>query len=124
MIDPGHEFVEVVSPEKRQAATRHYEKLGMIQSDRGDNGYCNYGEESVEWVKSIQFLLSSGLNLATIAHILPTLMGNKCALEDDVVRAAIERESAKILARMEKMASSHKVLSLALEKGLLRRPGT
>ena len=60
----------------------------------------------------------------TIAQILPTLMGNKCALDDDSVRAAIERESSKIEARMAKMALSQEVLSKALEKGLLRRPGT
>jgi DNA-binding transcriptional MerR regulator len=86
--------------------------------------YRHYGEEPVEWVKSIRFLLSSGLNLATIAQILPTLMGNKCALDDDFVRAAIERESSKIEARVAKMAQSQEVLSKALEKGLPRRPGT
>jgi len=105
-------------------ALRHYEKLGMIHSERGENGYRNHGEDSVEWVKSIQFLLSAGLSLAAIAQILPTLMGNKCALDDDLVRAAIERESDKIEARMAKMAHSHQVLSKALEKELLRRPGT
>jgi len=105
-------------------ALRHYEKLCMIKSKRGENGYRNYAEESVEWVKSIQFLLSAGLNLATIAEILPTLMGNKCALDDPSVRASIERESGKIAARMQKMAYSQEVLSTALEKGLLRRPGT
>ena len=105
-------------------ALRHYEKLGILNSERGVNGYRNYGEESVEWVKSIQFLLSSGLNLATITQILPTLMGNKCALDDDSVRTAIQRESSKIEARMAKMAHSQEVLSKALEKGLLRRPGT
>lgn len=105
-------------------ALRHYEKLGLLHSERGENGYRNYGEESVEWVKSIQFLLSSGLSLATIAQILPTLIGNKCALDDDAVRAAIQRESSKIEARMAKMAHSQQVLSKALEKGLLRRPGT
>ena len=51
-------------------------------------------------------------------------MGNKCALEDDTVRVAIERESSTIEARMAKMAHSHEVLLKALEKGLLRRPGT
>jgi DNA-binding transcriptional MerR regulator len=105
-------------------ALRHYEKLGMIHSRRGENGYRNYGEEAEEWVKSIQFLLSSGLSLATIAQILPTLMGNKCALDDDFVRTTIERESGKIVARMEKLAHSQGILSKALEKGLLRRPGT
>ena len=105
-------------------ALRHYEKLGLLHSERGENGYRKYCEESVEWVKSIQFLLSSGLNLATIAQILPTLMGNKCALDDDAVRAAIQRESSKIEARMARMAHSQQVLSKALEKGLLRRPGT
>jgi len=48
-------------------ALRHYEKLGSLHSERAENGCRNYGEESVEWVKSIQFLLSSGLNLTTIA---------------------------------------------------------
>jgi DNA-binding transcriptional MerR regulator len=103
-------------------ALRHYEKLGLLHSDRGENGYRHYGEESVEWVKSIQFLLSSGLKLATIAEILPTLMGSKCLLGDEPARAAIERESGKILARMERLAESHKLLSKALEKGYLRRP--
>jgi DNA-binding transcriptional MerR regulator len=69
-------------------ALRHYEKLGMLHSDRGENGYRHYGEESVEWVKLIQFLLSSGLKLATIAEILPTLMGSKCLLADEPVRAS------------------------------------
>jgi len=105
-------------------ALRHYEQLGILSSDRRENGYRNYDEECVEWVKAIQFLLSSGLNLATIAQILPTLMGNKCALDDDAVRVAIEREAGKIEARMAKMAHSQEVLSKALEKGLLRRPGT
>ncbi len=105
-------------------ALRHYEKLGLLHSERGENGYRNYAEKSVESVKSIQFLLSSGLNLATIAEILPTLMGDRCALDNDAVRAAIERESGKIAARMAKMAHSHDILSKALEKGLLRRPGT
>jgi hypothetical protein len=35
------------------------------------------GEESVEWVKSIQFLLSPGVKLATIAEILPTPHGQQ-----------------------------------------------
>jgi hypothetical protein len=76
------------------------------------------------WGQVHQFLLTSGLNLATIAQILPTLMGNKCALDDDFVRATIERESGKIVARMGKLAHSQGILSKALEKGLLRRPGT
>jgi DNA-binding transcriptional MerR regulator len=29
-------------------ALRHYEKLGMLQSTHGENGYHNYGGESVE----------------------------------------------------------------------------
>ena len=103
-------------------ALRHYEKLDMFHNDRGENGYRHYGEESVVWVKSIQFLLSSGLKLATIAEILPTLMGSKCLLADEPVRSVIERESRKIFARMEQLAESHKVLSKTLEKGYLRRP--
>ena len=105
-------------------ALRHYEKLGILRSGRGENGYRHFSEESAEWVKSIQFLLSCGLKLVTIAEILPTLMGSKCLLGDEPVRAAIERQSGKILARMEQLAESYNVLSKALEKGYLRRPGS
>jgi DNA-binding transcriptional MerR regulator len=105
-------------------ALRHYEKLGLLHTERGENGYRHYGEESVEWVKAIQFLLSSGLTLATIAEILPTLMGRKCTLENDPIRAAIEREAEKIHARMDQLAESHQILSKALQKGYLRRPGS
>jgi DNA-binding transcriptional MerR regulator len=105
-------------------AIRHYEKLSMLHSERGENGYRHYGEESVEWVKSIQFLLSSGLKLAIVAQILPTLMGSKCLLGDEPVRAAMEREAENIHDRMEQLAKSHKILCKALKKGYIRRPGS
>ena len=105
-------------------ALRHYEKFSLLHSERGENGYRHYGEDSVEWVKAIQFLLSCGLTLATIAEILPTLMGRKCTLENDPIRAVIERGAGKIHDRMNQLAESHQILSKALEKGYLRRPGS
>jgi len=50
--------------------------------------------------------------------------GQQIALEDDVVRAAIDREFSKIVARMKKMAHIQQVLLKAWETGLMRRPGT
>ena len=39
------------------------------------------------------------------------------------VRMAIERVSVKIDARIDRMPHSHGILTKAIEKGLLRRPG-
>jgi DNA-binding transcriptional MerR regulator len=100
---------------------RHYETLGLIQAVRSQNGYRHYSEENVERVRTIRFLLASGLKTSTIAEIMPAMMYQHCKLADPAVRSAIEREVDRIKAQIDQLAESHRILSEALRKGEIRR---
>lgn len=102
-------------------AIRHYEKLKIIKSQRLDNGYRQYLNETVEQVMAIRFLLRSGLSLRTIARILPALMNNKCRIVDLEIRAAIEKEAVKVKSHMDQLSRSHQILTSALKRGHIRR---
>ncbi len=101
---------------------RHYEKLGIIESRRAENGYRNYPDSTIESVKAVRFLLCSGLTLGTIAEILPALMGQECKLTIPRIRSAIEREATKIKTQMDQLNLSYSALTAALGKGHIRRP--
>lgn len=103
---------------------RHYEKLGIIKSWRAENGYRHYSEEVVEYVKATRFLICSGLALSTISDILPSLMDQQCKLTNPRIRSAVEHEAAKIKTRMDQLNRSYTILTTALSKGSIRRPGT
>jgi DNA-binding transcriptional MerR regulator len=103
---------------------RHYEHLGLICSVRGRNGYRNYAVCAVEAVQAIQYLMCSGLKLSTITEVLPTLLNQKCKLTDPHVRGIIEYEVAKIQWKIKQLERSYAVLTGALGKGHIRRPGT
>jgi DNA-binding transcriptional MerR regulator len=49
---------------------RHYEKKGLLLSEREENGYRVYSEAAIEQVKAIQLYLDLGLNTDEIARIL------------------------------------------------------
>jgi DNA-binding transcriptional MerR regulator len=100
---------------------RHYERFGLLQTHRNDNGYRRYPAESLEVVRAIRFLLASGLTLATIAEILPAMMYQHCKLADPHVRSAIEREADRIKSKIDQLNRSYKVLTDALSKGHIRR---
>lgn len=101
---------------------RHYEKLRIINANRGENGYRRYPAEAVEFVKAVRFLLCSGLSLKTIARILPALMNQECRLENPQIRELIESEAEKVKDRMNQLHASHQILTTALKKGYIRRP--
>jgi len=50
---------------------RYYEQQGLLTSERGPNGYREYGPEAVEAVLRIKALLDVGLPTETIRDILP-----------------------------------------------------
>lgn len=49
---------------------RHYEKLGLLEPERADNGYRLYGPEEVLRIQRIRQLQSLGLSLREIADLL------------------------------------------------------
>lgn len=50
---------------------RHYEKKGLLESHRAENGYRVFRSDSVERVEYIQLFLSCGFGTREIARFLP-----------------------------------------------------
>ena len=54
---------------------RYYEAQGLLQADRGPNGYREYDESAVLRVRQIRHLLDAGLSSEDIAYLLPCAVG-------------------------------------------------
>ncbi|GKQ40370.1 MerR family transcriptional regulator [Streptomyces sp. A012304] len=54
---------------------RYYEAQGLLEADRGANGYREYHESAVLRVKQIRHLLGAGLSSEDIAYLLPCAIG-------------------------------------------------
>ncbi|GAA4233993.1 MerR family transcriptional regulator [Actinomadura meridiana] len=54
---------------------RYYEAQGLLEADRGANGYRVYDESAVLRVKQIRHLLGAGLSSEDIAYLLPCAVG-------------------------------------------------
>ncbi|GCD40643.1 MerR family transcriptional regulator [Streptomyces paromomycinus] len=54
---------------------RYYEAQGLLEADRGANGYREYGEHAVLRVRQIRHLLGAGLSSEDIAYLLPCAVG-------------------------------------------------
>lgn len=74
-------------------ALRHYERAGLISSERAPNGYRIYDERAVVRVRNIRYLLAAGLTLADVLVFLPCLDGDVAAAApaDNGLRVARER---------------------------------
>lgn len=54
---------------------RYYGAQGLLEADRGANGYREYGADAVMRVKQIRHLLGAGLSSEDIAYLLPCAVG-------------------------------------------------
>ncbi|MEV0223145.1 MerR family transcriptional regulator [Streptomyces sp. NPDC050704] len=54
---------------------RYYEAQGLLEADRGANGYREYDENAMLRVKQIRHLLGAGLSSEDIAYLLPCAVG-------------------------------------------------
>jgi DNA-binding transcriptional MerR regulator len=54
---------------------RYYEAQGLLEANRGANGYREYEESAVLRVKQIRHLLGAGLSSEDIAYLLPCAVG-------------------------------------------------
>ncbi|MGC0418287.1 MerR family transcriptional regulator [Embleya sp. AB8] len=54
---------------------RYYETQGLLEADRGANGYREYDESAVLRVKQIRHLLGARLSSEDIAYVLPCAVG-------------------------------------------------
>ncbi|MFE2847411.1 MerR family transcriptional regulator [Streptomyces scopuliridis] len=54
---------------------RYYEAQGLLEPERGANGYREYGSDAVVTVTQIRWLLEAGLSTEEIAFLLPCATG-------------------------------------------------
>ncbi|MBE1588970.1 MerR family transcriptional regulator [Nonomuraea angiospora] len=54
---------------------RYYEAQGLLEPERGSNGYREYGDDAVLTVTQIRRLLEAGLSTPEIAYLLPCATG-------------------------------------------------
>jgi DNA-binding transcriptional MerR regulator len=54
---------------------RYYEAQGLLEADRGANGYREYDENALLRVQQIRHLLGAGLSSEDIAYLLPCAVG-------------------------------------------------
>ena len=77
---------------------RHYEKVGLLQPTRSENGYRVYGPADVVRIQRIRSLHTLGLSLRRIKDVLDSDNGE---LDWDVVLASLLDETEAELAALE-----------------------
>ena len=94
---------------------RHYEAQGLLSADRSANDYRDYGEDAVEVVRRIRWLLAAGLPTAAIRDVLPCTHAGRLRVDPcDVVKATMHTQLARIDEALDDLAASRALLAEAL----------
>jgi MerR family transcriptional regulator, copper efflux regulator len=73
---------------------RFYERRGLLQARRSENGYRDYPAEAVQWLGYVRTAQQLGFTLAEIAADLPQLVRGEDA--GPALRATLARKLADI----------------------------
>ncbi|PRG77699.1 MerR family transcriptional regulator [Burkholderia multivorans] len=96
---------------------RYYEEQGLLQPNRRESGYREYGEADEQRVRRITLLGHAGLKLGTIRDLLPCVLSDRPDFEPcSGVLATLKRELAGIDERIKCLQSSRKILADYLGK--------
>ncbi|GHF36691.1 MerR family transcriptional regulator [Streptomyces mashuensis] len=95
---------------------RYYEEQGLLEAERGTNGYRYYGEEAVVTVSQIRALLAAGLSTEVIRSVLPCFRDEGFEWCPDL-RATLDRELQELDARMAELRRSRDTLADLLAGG-------
>lgn len=95
---------------------RYYEAQGLLEADRGANGYREYGEDALLRVKQIRHLLGAGLSSEDIAYLLPCAVGEAPELPGcpELVEAMRSR-MRRLDDQMSRLARSREALAEYIE---------
>ncbi|MFF2813322.1 MerR family transcriptional regulator [Streptomyces sp. NPDC058000] len=91
---------------------RYYEEQGLLNPRRTAAGYRVYQEADVAQVRRIRTLLTSGLNTATIAQVLPCLRDDDGRLVPTCPQLVgeLHRERARLTGSIEALMASRDLL--------------
>jgi DNA-binding transcriptional MerR regulator len=91
---------------------RYYEAQGLLEADRGANGYREYGESAVMRVRQIRHLLGAGLSSDDIAYLLPCAVGEAPELPGcPELLAAMRSRLQRLDDQMDRLARSRDALA-------------
>ncbi|PNE37170.1 MerR family transcriptional regulator [Streptomyces noursei] len=91
---------------------RYYEAQGLLEADRGANGYRDFDENAVLRVRQIRHLLSAGLSSEDIAYVLPCAVGEAPQLPGcPEVLAAMRSRLQRLDDRMDSLTQSRDALA-------------
>ena len=94
---------------------RHYEAQGLITAARCPNDYREYGEDAVELVRRIRWLLAAGLSTAAIRDVLPCTHADPLRVDPcDAVKTTMHAQLARIDEALGDLAASRALLAEAL----------
>jgi DNA-binding transcriptional MerR regulator len=95
---------------------RYYEQEGLLQPQRRNSGYRDFGEAEERTVRRIRTLSEAGLKLASIRQLLPCVHGDTPILElCPAVLATLRREIAALDEKIECLQISRQILGSYLE---------
>ncbi|MBF6300535.1 MerR family transcriptional regulator [Nocardia amamiensis] len=91
---------------------RYYEAQGLLEADRGGNGYREFDETAVLRVKQIRHLLGAGLSSEDIAYLLPCAVGEAPELFGcPELLAAMRSRLQRLNDQMDSLARSRDALA-------------
>lgn len=79
---------------------RYYEKMGLIQPYRDENGYRNYNEEDIHKIEKIMFLRDINVPIEDIKDILDNKVTFQDVLESHIQKVNTEIESLQYIKTM------------------------
>ncbi|MEV8305798.1 MerR family transcriptional regulator [Streptomyces flavidovirens] len=95
---------------------RYYEAHGLLEADRGANGYREYDENAVLRVKQIRHLLGAGLSSEDIAYLLPCAVGEAPELPGcPELLAAMRSRLQRLDDQMARLAQSRDALAYYID---------
>ncbi|SNQ46348.1 putative transcriptional regulator, MerR family [Frankia canadensis] len=95
---------------------RYYEAQGLLEADRGANGYREYGENAVLRVNQIRHLLGAGLSSEDIAYLLPCAVGEAPELPGcPELLAAMRSRLQRLNDQIDRLAQSRDALTTYID---------
>lgn len=79
---------------------RYYEKMGLIQPYRDENGYRNYSEEDIHKIERIMFLRDINVPIEDVKDILDNKITFQDVLENHIEKVNTEIESLQYIKSM------------------------
>lgn len=94
-------------------SVRHYDRAGLLSSDRASNGYREFPDVAVDEVRQIRRLIQAGLSLADIKTLRPCLSVDGEFNGCDLARSLLAEHIGRL---QQRIAADKRTLDLLRER--------